>query len=359
MINVGGIVSVGGAVSDGGGSGASSGITSINGAAGPSITLNGVSGISVVPSGNSILIGGEGIVSADGSGINQINGDFGPNIDLKSANGIIITNPEPGCIFIDPSPLSGIASSQSGVVGVNGIAVNQIGGEYVIDGAAISGLSDGSGLNAINGDIGPNIDIKGFNGIEVTNPSPGCIVVDGASISGLIGNSSSSGGGSGIPCYTASFIAETDITFSHNLGTSNVIVELYDNANNKIIADEVTISTANSVRVQFNVPQTGRVVIIACIGATFNRAFSQSFNSTTSVTINHNLGTRDVIVQVYGDPPYGSIIPDTLRRTTTNQVLLEFSSPTTGRAVIIGSGVDCSFSNDFTVDARRYSLLVS
>lgn len=60
MVGIGSIVSVGGA-GGGGGAGATSGITSINGATGPAITLAGVSGVSVVPSGNVILIGGESV----------------------------------------------------------------------------------------------------------------------------------------------------------------------------------------------------------------------------------------------------------------------------------------------------------
>jgi len=51
VVQVGGIVSVGGGVGG-------SGITSINGATGPAITITGVSGVAITTTGNSILING-------------------------------------------------------------------------------------------------------------------------------------------------------------------------------------------------------------------------------------------------------------------------------------------------------------
>lgn len=192
MISVGGIVSVGGS-GGGGGGGSSSGITSINGATGPSVTLAGVSGISVVPSGNTILIGGE---SVQGTG--------------------------------------GGSSSQSGVLGVNGIDVEQVGGNFVVDGAALSGL------------------------------------------------------------------------------------------------------------------------------VTYSNQYSATFTNITSGIFNHNLGTRDVIVQVRdnGAPPR-EIIPDAVVYDTLDDISLIFNVPVTGRVTIIGSGVSCTLSQDQIIDSRRYALLVS
>ena len=47
-------------------------------------------------------------------------------------------------------------------------------------------LNTGSGLNAINGDTGPNIDFVGVNGLIFRNPSAGVILGDVAALSGII-----------------------------------------------------------------------------------------------------------------------------------------------------------------------------
>jgi hypothetical protein len=63
-------------------------------------------------------------------------------------------------------------------------------------------------------------------------------------------------------------------------------------------------------------------------------------SSTTAFTITHNLGTRDIQVQVYdAASPYDTVEVD-VERTGTNAVEIRFASaPTTGtnyRVVIVG-----------------------
>jgi hypothetical protein len=63
-------------------------------------------------------------------------------------------------------------------------------------------------------------------------------------------------------------------------------------------------------------------------------------STTSSFTITHNLGTRDVQVEVYdAASPYDCVVVD-VERSTTNAVVVRFASaPVTGvnyRAVIVG-----------------------
>jgi len=59
MVSIGGIVSLGGGTSGGGG-GSTSGIQSINGQTGPTVSFTGVNGIVVAAGGNQIVIDGAG-----------------------------------------------------------------------------------------------------------------------------------------------------------------------------------------------------------------------------------------------------------------------------------------------------------
>lgn len=70
-------------------------------------------------------------------------------------------------------------------------------------------------------------------------------------------------------------------------------------------------------------------------------------------TINHNLNSSDVLVQVY-DSEGKWIVPDTINASIFNQVTISFSMPTTG-VVIIQRGVQdgsapplIAFEEDFT-----------
>lgn len=205
MVNVGSIVSVGG-TGGGGGGGSSSGIQELNGQIGPIITLVGTSGIVIAP-----------VTS------NVINIGFAGSLD------------------------------QSGVVGINGIDVAQVGGEFVVDGAALSGLIVPSGgIGGINGQIGPHIEIAGVNGISVTVTAENEILIDGAASSGTI-------------CFSETFTNVTSTTLNHNLSSTEIIIDVFDGSNNQMLPDGVNIVDADNVTITFNSPQTGKAVIVACV----------------------------------------------------------------------------------------------
>ena len=161
MVGVGGIVSVGGAGGSGGGS--TSGIQSINGATGPAITFAQSGIINILRFGNTISIGAQ----------------------------------------------------QSGVIGVNGIQVQQVGGNFVIDGAGASGA--------------------------------------GGSSSAAVGVQ-----------FSAPFTSITSGCFNHSLGSRDVVVQVRDDSlpPRLIIPDAIIYDTLDKVSVLFNRPQTGRITII-------------------------------------------------------------------------------------------------
>ena len=64
---------------------------------------------------------------------------------------------------------------------------------------------------------------------------------------------------------------------------------------------------------------------------------SDTFTSATSKTVTHNLGTKNVVVQVY-DNSDNVIIPKTITTTDTNTVDITLDSSTTGRVVVAKGG---------------------
>ena len=78
MIATGGLIHLGGGTSSG--SGSSSGIFSINSATGPAIVFTGISGIQVIPSGNTILIAGS-FSKYSANFVNLTSGIFSHNLN--------------------------------------------------------------------------------------------------------------------------------------------------------------------------------------------------------------------------------------------------------------------------------------
>jgi len=64
---------------------------------------------------------------------------------------------------------------------------------------------------------------------------------------------------------------------------------------------------------------------------------SDTFTSTTSKSVNHAFGTKDVIVTVYNDSDQ-QIIPATVTTTDVNNVTVTLDTATTGSIVVAKGG---------------------
>ena len=58
-------------------------------------------------------------------------------------------------------------------------------------------------------------------------------------------------------------VAADPWSIAHNLGVSDIIVNVYDASDNKIIPNEVTITDSNNISIDFGTAQAGKAVILA------------------------------------------------------------------------------------------------
>lgn len=121
---------------------------------------------------------------------------------------------------------------------------------------------------------------QGFNGSVVNSltdfngtTAQGVINVVGASgiVADIIGQTLTiTPGPSGgfTTMHVQAFSSATIWTVQHNLNTTNVILNVYNNANpcSLIIPDQVVITNANAFAVKFNVAQAGKVIVIGSRG---------------------------------------------------------------------------------------------
>ncbi len=133
-----------------------------------------------------------------------------------------------------------------------------VGGIVSVGGGGGTGGGSTSGITSINGQTGPPIQIKGVNGVDVSTPSSNCILVDAASLSGTIAVSK----------FAAAFVGLTSGVINHGLGSVDVIVQVRDagvagvRPPAEIIPDKIVFDDPDNISLVFNVPQTGRVVVL-------------------------------------------------------------------------------------------------
>jgi len=127
-----------------------------------------------------------------------------------------------------------------------------VGGIVSLGGGSSGGSGSTSGIQSINGQTGPSIQVVGVNGIAVT-AGGNQILVDGAGASGT----------TNVSKFAASFSSITSGLFTHNLGTLDVIVQVRDNIRRRVIMpDDIIVENTNQISLIFNKPQSGRVVVI-------------------------------------------------------------------------------------------------
>jgi hypothetical protein len=220
------------------------------------------------------------LTCGNGSGIQRINDQTGPSVTLVGTSGITVLAVAPNQINIG---FDG-SITQSGVIGVNGISVHQIGGSFVIDGAALSGIGGGSAN-----------------------------------------------------CFESGFTSITSGLFQHNFGTRSLVVQITDNSSppRAIMPDAIIFDTLDAISVLFNTPQTGSVTVLTCGSGSGVGKFSQALTDVVSANIMHGLASEDVLVQVR-DASQDVTIPDRIRILDSDTVSLQFNTSFTGRVVIVG-----------------------
>ena len=129
--------------------------------------------------------------------------------------------------------------------------------------------------------------------------------------------------------YATSWVSQTSVTVTHNLGTTAVIVQVYDSNDNQVAAQNVAITSANVVTLTFGAGFSGSVVVVGFVTGIPTQEFSVSWTAQTSVSVTHNLNSTNVIVQVY-DASGNLAAPQNVAITNVNVVTLTFGASFSG-----------------------------
>jgi drug/metabolite transporter superfamily protein YnfA len=212
------------------------------------------------------------------------------------------------------------------------------------------------------------IGTNGNVGIGTITPGSALDVVGHISASGAISASAYIGDGSALTGVVANVTQEVTVTdtFSsvtsnvttHNFGTKNVIVSVYDSNDQVIIPASITTTNVNVVTVTFATATSGRVVVAKgghivsgsmAVDIVEETTVLDTFTSSTSKAVTHNFGTKNVLVSVY-DNTDKMIIPQEVVTTDVNTVTITLATATTGRVIVAKGGHLVSGSSEATVD---------
>lgn len=170
------------------------------------------------------------------------------------------------------------------------------------------------------------------------------------------------GDGSGLTNVTTTVVENATVsdTFTnvsskevtHNFGTKDVIVSVYNNSDQLIIPSSITTTTTNKVDIAFDSSTSGRVVVakgghlasgsavLTGTGVFSGSAqiaaatrYEESVSGNSAYTLTHNLDEDYPIVQVY-DTDKLQVIPGLISASSSNAVQIQFDSNFTGRVVI-------------------------
>ena len=151
---------------------------------------------------------------------------------------------------------------------------------------------------------------------------------------------------------TDTFTSVTSKAITHNFGTKNVLISVYNSSDELIIPASTVTTNTNVATITFDSATTGRAVvakgghlvsgsaILSGTGVFSGSAqidavtrYEQSITGNNSYTLTHNLGEDYPIVQVYDTNKFQTI-PGIISASDANSVYIEFDSNFTGKVVI-------------------------
>jgi hypothetical protein len=140
-----------------------------------------------------------------------------------------------------------------------------------------------------------------------------------------------------ITAYTHSQpVAATTWNITHDLNTTSVNVQVYDNTSKVMIPSDIQTLGNNDVQITFNNAQAGRAVLVSGHFDGLTKptyAYTHYQNSaSTSWTIQHNLGYNPIVRVFVGNQ---EVQPTTITFTNSNQVVVTFATAQVGYAQLI------------------------
>ena len=184
--------------------------------------------------------------------------------------------------------------------------------------------------------VTPDYDADTYTIFAIITVSSGTTTIETSDIKDIrvLNQGGAGGADSSIGRYRQTFTTSTSETVTHNLGDDEPLVFVYDSTGQLVIPDDVTITDENELVVTFSVSSTGTIIVYGGVG-TATSYYTEDFTSSTTWTVNHNLGRQYVQVACY-DSSDNLIEPLNVNLVSDSQVSVTWGVATAGRVVVTG-----------------------
>ena len=149
-----------------------------------------------------------------------------------------------------------------------------------------------------------------------------------------------------------SFTGKTEYTVTHNFGTRNIMVNVYDTNYEYFIPEKIKTVDENNVLLSFASSSSGTVVIArgghlmsGSLPVDEITTLVDNITGVTAHTASHNFNTSNVLVQVYDNEDVLKV-PSRVKIIDVDNVGLDFTSSFTGTVVVAKGGHVVSASAD-------------
>ena len=164
------------------------------------------------------------------------------------------------------------------------------------------------------------------------------------------------------PGYTVQFSQTASAatwSFTHNMGTRNPIVQVYDTNYKQIIPNDIVGIDGSTAQIRFDYAQAGYAIMSNGGGLYITGSTSTLIQTSAATTwsFNHRLNTKYPAFEVYDSNDF-VIIPANIRAIDTDNAELHFASAQTGRAIANFSGInglqDNAVSASFALSSSNF-----
>jgi hypothetical protein len=172
---------------------------------------------------------------------------------------------------------------------------------------------------------------KKWNNLHVVTASADYFIGDGSGLTNVVAEVSQ------VATVVSTFTNQTSVTVTHNFGTKNIIVSVYDDNDSYFIPQSIVTTNDNQVTITFNSTESGRVVvakgghIIANEDLTSHR---EDVTGNSVYTITHNLDEEYPLVQAWNTTSKRQEVPSIIESVSANVFDIEFASIFSGRIIV-------------------------
>lgn len=172
---------------------------------------------------------------------------------------------------------------------------------------------------------------KKWNNLHVVTASADYFIGDGSQLTNVVAEVSQ------VATVTSSFQSQDQIIINHNFSSRNIHVSVYDDSNQLLIPENVTLTTTNQVTVDLAVAQSGYVVVAKGGHIIANEdltSYREDVSGNTTYTITHNLNEEYPLVQAWNTSTKLQEIPSSIESVSVNAIDVTFSSTFSGKIVV-------------------------